>query len=97
MTQHQLNRSVARATGESYDTIAGLGFSLVPEPETDFDDGPLLVLDCPACGREVLLSDAGQDGLPELAECSHCNCAYPYAGSEIIALDRGNPLLARCA
>jgi hypothetical protein len=32
MTQAQLNRAVAAATGESVATIERLGFSIVPEP-----------------------------------------------------------------
>jgi hypothetical protein len=45
MTQHQLNRAVARATGESWQTIAERGFSLVDtsEPVTDADFEALTV------------------------------------------------------
>ncbi len=32
MNQRDLNRAVARATGETVDRIARLGFSLVPDP-----------------------------------------------------------------
>jgi hypothetical protein len=47
MTSHELNRAVARATGESVDTIAHRGFSpLVLEPaEDDLPDRPPLVVD----------------------------------------------------
>jgi hypothetical protein len=46
MTSHELNRAVARATGESVDTIIHRGFSpLVLEPEDDdlLDRPPLIV------------------------------------------------------
>jgi hypothetical protein len=45
MTQHELNRAVARATGESWQTIAERGFSLVDtsEPVTDADFEALTV------------------------------------------------------
>lgn len=39
MTQQDLNRQVARATGESLRTITGRGFSLV-EPAPPFDPEP---------------------------------------------------------
>ena len=32
MTQHELNQAVARATGESVETIAAIGFSLEQTP-----------------------------------------------------------------
>ena len=37
MTQQQLNREVARATGESIETIQRLGF-LLDEPDLDISD-----------------------------------------------------------
>jgi hypothetical protein len=45
MTQLELNRAVARATGESWQTIADRGFSLidVSEPVTDADFEALTV------------------------------------------------------
>ena len=45
MTQLELNRAVARATGESWQTIAERGFNLVDasEPVTDADFEALTV------------------------------------------------------
>jgi hypothetical protein len=40
MTQAQLNRQVARATGESHRTIGSLGFSLADPLEVCFDSEP---------------------------------------------------------
>jgi hypothetical protein len=40
MTQHLLNRLVARATGESRRTVAGLGFSLADPLVVEHDPEP---------------------------------------------------------
>ena len=40
MTQAQLNRAVAAATGESRRTVGDLGFSLADPLETNFDPEP---------------------------------------------------------
>jgi len=37
MTQRELNRAVAAATGESLNTVAGLGFSLLEPVDEDFE------------------------------------------------------------
>jgi hypothetical protein len=39
MTDRQLHRAVARATGESPDTIARMGFQLQGSPDRLHDDG----------------------------------------------------------
>ncbi|MBC7820486.1 MAG: hypothetical protein IAG10_26680 [Planctomycetaceae bacterium] len=58
MTQAEVNRAVARATGESVRTIQRLGF-LIADPDSDFDDpddeelGPY-VLDWDELERERL-------------------------------------------
>lgn len=40
MTQQELESAVARATGESMQTIRRRGFSIVDPRETDFDPEP---------------------------------------------------------
>ena len=40
MTQHELNRAVARATGESSRTISRLGFSVADPDIVDYDPEP---------------------------------------------------------
>jgi hypothetical protein len=40
MTQNELNRAVARATGESVRTIAELGFCLADPEAMEHDPGP---------------------------------------------------------
>src|SRR5689334_20704578 len=97
MTNCELNRCVARATGESPDTIRARGFSLLSEPLPEPDHGESLCLDCPACGAQVLLSKHGVLGLPELAECTRCDAAYPYEYDELYTPDESHLELARCA
>lgn len=40
MTQRDLNRAVARATGETVGMIAGMGFSIADPDVVDFDPEP---------------------------------------------------------
>lgn len=63
MTQTEVNRAVARNTGETVDTIESLGFSLVDDELSlagieDLDEAASC-LDCPGCGRQVVLTQAG--------------------------------------
>ena len=55
MTQFQLDRHVARRTGESVRTIARLGFSALPDDRpADPRPGTLyLAIDCPRCRRDL--------------------------------------------
>ena len=82
MTSQQFQRAVARATGESVTTIRSLGFSVleVDVPVTEVAD--CLCLSCPGCGRDVPLS-LEDNTLPDLAECEHCDIAYPYHDEEV--------------
>lgn len=41
MNQSQLNHAVARATGETFDTISRLGFSIADPKSVSFDPEPL--------------------------------------------------------
>ena len=83
MTQSQLNRAVASATGESCRTIRGLGFTLMAANAEEPDDVAGLMLDCPGCGCEVPLTGGGYDALPPLAECPGCDAEYPYTLHEV--------------
>ena len=57
MTQLQLNRAVAGATGESLRTVRGRGFGLlVEDPGTPRADELALVVDCPFCRHPVALA-----------------------------------------
>jgi hypothetical protein len=84
MTQQQLNRAVSKSTGETLATITARGFDIMPSRDDLHDDGPrYLWMDCPFCGHAVLLSTGGPDDLPEFAECSQCDTAYDYRGTEV--------------
>jgi hypothetical protein len=93
MTQNELNRAVARATGESRGTIRDLGFTLVTqeaEPATE----PTLAVDCPGCGArlEVHSCDSNRGEV----ECPCCDAVYPYSDEEIYVSDTAESLLAAC-
>jgi hypothetical protein len=94
MTQNELNRAVARATGESRGTIRDLGFTLVTQ-ETEPVTEPTLAVDCPGCGArlEVNSSDPSRGHV----ECPRCDAVYPYSDEEIYVSDSPEPLLAACA
>jgi hypothetical protein len=92
MTQNELNRAVARATGESRGTIRDLGFTLVTqeaEPATE----PTLAVDCPGCGARLELDPSE----PGLVECLRCDAVYPYSDHEIYVTDISESLLAAYA
>jgi len=52
MTRSEIERAVARATGETRGTIRRYGFTLIPD-EPEADSGPTLVVDCPGCGARA--------------------------------------------
>jgi len=85
VTQSQLDRAVALATGESVHTVRHLGFGLLPGPAGDLEPEDLrLAVDCPFCGHACALAD-GRDGLPAMAECRSCDVCYEYAVNEVYA------------
>ena len=54
MTQMQLDRQIARITGEPLSTVSTLGFSVIAEQPDDLEPEDVeLVLDCPFCRRPV--------------------------------------------
>jgi hypothetical protein len=94
MTQNELNRAVARATGESRGTIREFGFSLAsqePPPPTV----PTLAVDCPGCGAPLEIDST--EPARGLIECSRCDAFYPYADHEIYVTDSPQTVLAACA
>jgi hypothetical protein len=82
MTQLQLDRTVARKTGESLRTIRHLGFGIdaVGPPDLEPEDLHLAV-DCPFCGRPCDLPA----GLATLAECSVCDVDFDYDPDDVYA------------
>ena len=83
MTQAQLDFAVAGATGESLRTIHQLGFSVL--------GNPVLVLDCPFCGRAVPYPGRCRDGSVVLAECLHCDVYFDGDEAEVYATDSITP------
>ena len=85
MTQAQLDRTVARRTGESIQTIRHLGFHAQVGPCKDLEPEDLhLAVDCPFCGKGNKLP-SGPGGLPALAECDRCDVFFDYAPAEVYA------------
>jgi hypothetical protein len=87
MNQSEIERAVARATGESRRFIKRFGFSLVPD-ESERRGNPALAIDCPGCGA-VLNLDAAANR-PEL-ECPRCDAVYPVAADELYVVDSPSP------
>jgi hypothetical protein len=85
VTQAQLDRAVAVATGETVRDVRHRGFTILEQrPETPYPDDLSLVLDCPFCGAVISYS-----GLPEddaLATCESCDVEFAYAPHEVYAI-----------
>ena len=84
----QLERTVARQTGESPRTIRGLGFTLRTGPPGDLEPEDLrLMLDCPFCDRAVPYPGRAGDGSPALAECPgpRCDVYFEFDPDEVYA------------
>ena len=96
MRQSELERAVARQTGETRQTIRQRGFSLLDDVEFPADHVGL-TLDCPGCGAVVPLSVGPSSTLPELAECGRCDAAYPYTAQELTTVGRCEPICDRRA
>src|SRR5258708_39163454 len=80
--------AVAKATGEELRTIMHRGFGVVAKRSPIQDsDASCFWLDCPFCGKAVLLSAQGPDGLPEAAECERCDTVFDYSQDEVYRAD----------
>ncbi len=85
MTQSQLDRTVARRTGESLATIRHLGFHAQAGPPEDLEPEDLhLAVDCPSCGGSAPLPP-GPGGPTVLAECDRCDVYFDYDPAEVYA------------
>jgi hypothetical protein len=82
MNQSEVERAVARATGESRRFIKRFGFSLIPD-ESNQSGNPALAIDCPGCSA-VLNPDV--TNRCEL-ECPQCDAVYPVEAEELYVLD----------
>jgi hypothetical protein len=94
MKQSEIERAVARATGESRRLIRRYGFSLVSEEAEPCLD-PTLALDCPGCGAALNVDDVANDA-SEL-ECARCDAVYTFAVDELYVADRPHSAFAGCA
>jgi hypothetical protein len=85
MTQSQLDRAVARATGEPLRLIRGRGFGPAPRRPTDLEpEDPTLCVECPFCGRPVPYPGMA-GGSPAPAECDRCDVVFDFAADEVYA------------
>jgi len=82
MTQRQLDRAVAAATGESLATVHRFGFvapcPLDPEDLT-------LAIDCPFCGASAAYPGLAGDGAVALAECDGCDVYFDFQPGDVYA------------
>jgi hypothetical protein len=84
MTQLQLDRAVARRTGESLRTIHRRGFGALAEGPRPTDPEDLrLVLDCPFCGHPVAYPGTARDGTPAPAECDRCDLYLDWRPEDV--------------
>lgn len=82
MTQIQLDRAVASATGESLRTIHALGFGRPAELEPE---DLALCVDCPFCGAAVPAPIAHAADAMAFAECARCDVAFDCGVDEVYA------------
>ena len=86
MTQRQLDRAVAAATGESVATIHRLGFVAGADRPADLEPDDLtLAVDCPFCRRPVPYPGLARDGSAALAECDRCDVYFDFDPGEVYA------------
>ncbi len=84
MTQMQLDRQIARITGDPLSTVNTLGFSVIAEQPDDLEPEDVeLVLDCPFCRRPVSYPGPAGDGTEALAECDRCDVYFAFDPSEV--------------
>ncbi|WP_165253510.1 hypothetical protein [Paludisphaera soli] len=89
MTQSQLDRTVARCTGEPLAVIRRLGFQARAGRPDDLEAEDLhLAVDCPFCGGGVALP-AGLAGPRPLAGCGDCDVEFEFAAADVYAAGPG--------
>lgn len=83
MTQLQLDRAVARRTGESLRAIRTLGFSLLAARPVATGPGDLhLAVACPRCGVPRALP-CDRQGPAAMGECVPCDLLFDYRPGEV--------------
>jgi hypothetical protein len=89
MTQAQLDRAVARATGEPLRLIRGRGFGLAPRrPAAPEPEDLALCVECPFCGRRLPYPGA-PGGTPALGECDRCDVDFDVTPGDVFAAPAG--------
>jgi hypothetical protein len=88
VTQAQLERAVAVATGETIRDVRSRGFSILERrPESPDLDDLSLVIDCPFCGAVVPYPGLPDGDAPALAACPTCDVEFEYAPYEVYTAD----------
>jgi len=89
MTRSQLDRTVARRTGEPLAVIRRLGFQARSGRPDDLESEDLhLAVDCPFCGGGVTLPPSPA-GPPALADCGGCDVEFEFAAADVYAAGPG--------
>jgi hypothetical protein len=94
MNQSEVERAVARATGESRHFVRRFGFSLITD-EPKFDTAPALAIDCPGCG--AVFDPSNGLNLGKGLECPRCDAIYPVSVDEFYVVDGPRQPLVACA
>lgn len=83
MTIQELETALVAKTGEPLATLRQRGFHELTRqrPVASLD----LWLDCPFCGRPVLVAGDDQDPLPDQAECGQCETTFEFDRHELYA------------
>ena len=79
MIHSEVERAVARATGESRRFVRSYGFSLLSE-DLDHSTQPALAIDCPGCGAVIYREDP--ISRCREVECPRCDAVYPVEDDE---------------
>ncbi len=97
MTQMQLDRQIARITGDPLSTVDTLGFSVIAEGPDDLEPEDVeLVLDCPFCRRPVSYPGLAGDGSEALAECDRCDVYFAFDLAEVYPIAQDDmPAISR--
>lgn len=94
MKQSLIDRSVARITGESRQTISRYGFSLLEHEPACESDEVAIAVECGGCGRIVRLAATQYHAVEPEAVCRRCDAIYPVTADELFAIDTPNDRLA---
>jgi hypothetical protein len=90
VNRRQLDRAVARATGETLRTVHARGFGVLEvRPAAPGLEGLALVTDCPHCRRPVPYPGRAADGSAALAECPGCDLYFEPRPETVYATAAG--------